>query len=483
MPFENLREFITAVAERGELLRVAAPVSPELEITAWADRAVKRGGPALFFENAVGSSFPVVINLFGTENRTALALGVEDIREIEAEIENLLAVRPPETLIEKLKLLPLLAKLTKFPPRKVKHGPCQEVVLRGKEADLSALPVLKCWEKDGGRYLTLPCVFTRTPDGRPNCGMYRMQVFGPRETGMHWHPTHDGARHYRRWKERKERMPVAVAVGGDPVVTYAAGAPLPPDVDEMFLAGFLRKKPVDLVRCLTNDLYVPAEAEFVLEGWVDPAEPLRREGPFGDHTGFYSPPDDYPVFHLEALTHRRNPLYHATVVGVPPMEDTFLGRATARIFLPFVKLSVPEIADLAFPDFGVFHNCVFVSIRKEYPQQARKVMHALWGLGQLAMSKIIVAVDAHVNVHDPEEVWFQVGANCDFSRDVELVVGPLDTLDHAARNPGWGGKLGLDATKKTPLEGGRPDWPESNGLPREVVAAVEKKISELGIDF
>lgn len=479
MAFNTLREFIAAVEASGQLLRIREPASAELEITAWADRSVKQAGPALYFEQVVGSKFPAVINLFGTPARTALALGVGDVKEIQDEIEGLLRTKPPETFLEKIKMLPLLARLADFPPRRIKRGACQEVVLRGESVNLDELPVLKCWAGDGGRYFTLPCVFTRSPDGRPNCGMYRMQIFDARTTGMHWHPHHDGARHFRLWKERGERMPVSVTVGGDPVVTYAAGAPMPPDVDELFLAGFLRKKPVDLVPCITNDLWVPAEAEFVLEGWVDPKEPLRREGPFGDHTGFYSPPEDYPVFHVEALTHRKNPIYQTLVVGRPPMEDTFLGRATARIFLPFVRLLVPEITDLAFPDFGVFHNCAFVSIHKQYPQHARKVMHALWGMGQLSLTKMIVVVDADVNVRDVEEVWFHVGANCDFSRDVELAVGPLDALDHAAAQPYWGGKMGLDATKKTVAEGGRPDWPEANALPQSVRQAVEEKIKRL----
>lgn len=484
MAFRNLREFLAAIDARGELVRVKESVSPILEITEWADRAVKRPGrkgPALLFENVQGSSMPVAINLFGTMERAALALGVQDFDEIAREIEALLKQRPPETIVEKLKMLPLLAKLANFPPKKVSSGPCQEVVLADDKVDLGILPALQCWPQDGGRYLTLTNVFTRDPQGLPNCGMYRIQIFDKNTAAMHWHMHHDGARHFRAWEAKGERMPVAVAIGGDPAVVYSATAPLPPGVDEMMLAGFLRKKPVEMVKCVTQpDLTVPAEAEIVVEGYLAPGE-RRREGPFGDHTGFYSLADDYPVFHVTAITHRKDPIYQTIVVGTPPMEDTFLGKATERIFLPFLQLTLPEIVDYNLPEFGVFHNCAFISIKKQYPQHARKVMHAIWGLGQIMFTKMIVVVDEHVNVQNQDEVLFHVGANCDFSRDVEIVKGPTDILDHASQHYGWTGKLGIDATKKWPDEGFTREWPDYITMDPAVKKSVEAKMQKLGL--
>jgi 4-hydroxy-3-polyprenylbenzoate decarboxylase len=481
MPFRNLRELLSALEARGELLRVREPVSPVLEITEWADRTVKHGGPALLFENVTGSSMPVAINVFGSLRRTALALGVEHLDELAREVEGLLRQRPPETLVEKLKMLPLLMKLANFPPRKVSSGPCQDVVLTGEKADLGLLPALQCWPQDGGRYITLPNVFSRDPTGLPNCGMYRIQVYDGRTAGMHLQVHHDGARHYREWEARKEPMPIAVAIGGDPAVTYSASAPLPPGVDEMLLAGFLRKEPVEMVPCVTQpSLSVPAEAEIVIEGYLAPGE-RRTEGPFGDHTGFYSLADSYPVLHVTAITHRRNPIYQTIVVGVPPMEDTFLGKATERLFLPFLKLMLPEILDLNLPFFGVFHNCAFVSIRKQYPQHARKVMHGLWGLGQMMFTKMIVVVDENVNVQNQDEVLFHVGANCDFSRDLELVRGPTDVLDHASQHAGGTGKLGIDATKKWKEEGFAREWPEPLVMDPAVKAKVAEQLKRLGL--
>jgi 4-hydroxy-3-polyprenylbenzoate decarboxylase len=478
MPFDNLRDFLSAIEARGELLRVKEPVSPVLEITEWADRMVKRGGPALLFENT-GSSMPVAINLFGTPARTALALGVTDLNDLAREIEDLLRLQPPETLLDKLKMVPLLLKLASFPPRRVSSAPCQEVVLQGDGADLNMLPVLKCWPEDGGRFLTLTNVFTRSPDGRPNCGMYRLQIFDARTAGMHWHVHHDGARHYREWEALGKPMPAAVAIGGDPAVVYSATAPVPPGFDEMLFAGFIRKQPVDMVPCVTQPgLLVPAQAEIVIEGFVPPGE-RRREGPFGDHTGFYSLPDDYPVFHVTAITHRRSPIYQTIVVGPPPMEDTYLGKATERLFLPLLRLMLPEVVDYNFPEFGVFHNCVFVSIRKAYPQHARKVMHALWGLNQLMLTKLIVVVDEQVNVQKPDDVLFHLGANCDFSRDLELVRGPTDVLDHASQHLGWTGKLGIDATRKWREEGFVRDWPSPNTMDPAVQAKVAEQIQRL----
>ncbi|MCZ7648323.1 MAG: menaquinone biosynthesis decarboxylase [Planctomycetota bacterium] len=480
MAFRNLREFLRAIDERGELLRVKEPVSPILEITEWADRTVKAGGKALLFEKVEGSPMPVAINLFGTPARAALALGCTDFDEIAAEIDALLHQRPPESLVEKLKMLPLLAKLANFPPKKVRGGPCQEVVYEGEKVDLGMLPALKCWPQDGGRYLTLTNVFTRDPKGLPNCGMYRIQLFDRNTAAMHWHLHHDGARHFREWEKKGERMPVAVAIGGDPAVVYAATAPLPPGIDEMMLAGFLRKAPVEMTPCVSQpDLHVPAEAEIVVEGYLQPGE-RRREGPFGDHTGFYSLADDYPVFHVTAITHRKDPIYQTIVVGAPPMEDTYLGKATERIFLPFLKLTLPEIADYNLPEFGVFHNCAFIAIKKQYPQHARKVMHAIWGLGQIMFTKMIVIVDEHVNVQSQDEVLFHVGANCDFSRDVEIVKGPTDILDHASQHYGWTGKMGIDATKKWPDEGFTREWPDFIVMDPAVKAKVAEQMARLG---
>ncbi len=474
MPFENLREFISAIEKRGELLRVAEKVSPILEITEWADRTVKKKGPALFFENVEGSNIPVAINLFGTLDRTSLGLGVKDLNEIGNEIEALLHQRPPETLVEKLKMIPLLMKMSNFPPKKVGSGPCQDVIYRDDKIDLGILPALKCWPEDGGRYFTLTNVFTRGVDGLPNCGMYRLQIYDKNTCGMHWHMHHDGARQFREYEKQGKRMPVAVAIGGDPAVVYSATAPMPPGIDEMFLAGFIRKNPVEMVQCVSQpDLFVPAQSEIVLEGYLEPGE-RRREGPFGDHTGFYSLADDYPVFHLTAVTHRKNPIYQTIVVGLPPMEDTYLGKATERIFLPFLKLTLPEIVDYCLPEFGVFHNCAFFKIKKQYPQHARKLMHAIWGLGQIMFTKIIIVVDEHVNVQNQDEVLFHVGANCDFSRDIEIVRGPTDILDHASQHYGWTGKLGIDATKKWPEEGFTREWPGYNLMDE----AVKKRVAE-----
>ena len=482
MPFENLRDFLKELEARGQLLRVKERVSPVLEITEWADRMVKRGGPALLFEAVEGAGMPVAINLFGTLQRTALALGVADLNQLGRELEQLLNQRPPESFIDKLKLVPLLLKLADFPPRKVDGGPCQETVLQGDQADLSALPALVCWPQDGGRYLTLTNVFTRSPQGQPNCGMYRMQVFDRHTAGMHWHVHHDGARHFREWEKLNQRMPAAVAIGGDPAVVYSATAPLPPGLDEMLLAGFIRKRPVEMAPCVSQPgLYVPAQAEIVLEGYIQPGE-RRREGPFGDHTGFYSLPDDYPVFHLTAITHRKNPIYQSIVVGLPPMEDTFLGKATERLFLPLLKFMLPEIVDYSFPEFGVFHNCAFFAIKKSYPQHARKVMHALWGLNQLMLTKIIVVVDEQVNVQQQDEVLFHVGANCDFSRDLEVVTGPTDILDHASQHHAWTGKLGIDATRKWKEEGFTRQWPDGIAMDAKVKEKVAEQMRRLGLD-
>jgi len=395
--YRDLSEFIQTLESLGELRRIRARVSSDLEITEIADRTVKAGGPALLFENVDGSRIPVLINAFGSARRMALALGVDDVDDVARRVASLVEPRPPEGLLGKIRMASVLAQLRHFSVREVAAAPCQEVVT--EQPSLGELPILRCWPGDAGRFITLPMVFTRSlRTGRTNCGMYRMQVFDDRTTGMHWHAHHDGARHCAEYREAGQPMPVAVALGGDPAVTYAATAPMPPEVDEMLFAGFLRKKPVEMVRCKTVDLHVPAQAEIVLEGTIAPGE-MRVEGPFGDHTGYYSLADEYPVFRLTCITRRKRPVYPATVVGRPPMEDCYIGKATERIFLPLIRAAVPEIVDIDLPLFGVFHNYAFVSIRKAFPFHAQKVMHALWGLGQMMFTKIIIVVDEDVNVH------------------------------------------------------------------------------------
>lgn len=478
MAYRDLREFLGRLEAEGELRRVAVEVAPELEITEITDRICRSGGPALLFEKVKGSSMPVVTNTFGSYRRMALALGVETIEDVAGEIRRLLTPPKLSGLFDKLRAVAQLIELAKFPPKTVGSGACQEEIL---EPDLDLLPILKCWPGDAGRFITLGVTFTRDPDtGIQNAGLYRLQVFDRRTTGMHWHPHHDGAECYRRYRAAAKRMEVAVAFGGDPAITYAASAPMPYGFDEMLFAGFLRRKPVEMVKCRTVELFVPAEAEIVLEGYVEPGE-LRPEGPFGDHTGYYSPCDQYPVFHVSAMTARRNPIYPATVVGKPPKEDCYLGKATERIFLPFIQMQLPEIVDLNLPLFGIFHNFAFVSIRKRYPYQARKVMHALWGLGQLALTKFIIVVDEEVDVQSTEEVLWRVGSNVDPARDIEIVRGPLDVLDHATPTLGAGGKLGLDATRKFPEEGHPRGWPAEIAMPDEIKALVTRRWSDYGL--
>lgn len=481
MAYRDLRDYVARLEREGELVRVGQRVSPDLEITEIADRVVKRGGPALLFENVEGSKVPVLINHFGSMRRMAMALGVESLDEIGAEIESLIQTEVPGGFLEKLRMLPRLAKLASIFPRTVKSAPCQEVVRAGEDASLDFLPVLKCWPGDGGPFITLPMVFTRDPEtGKRNVGMYRMHVYDSRTTGMHWHVHKVGARHCAEYERRGERMEVAVALGGDPAITYAATAPLPEDFDEMIFAGFLRKAPVEMVQCKTIDAQVPADAEIVLEGYVEPHE-RRVEGPFGDHTGYYSPAEDYPVFHLTAVTHRKDPIYPATIVGRPPMEDCYIGKATERIFLPLVRTQIPEIVDMNLPVEGIFHNLAFVSIRKRYPMQARKVMSALWGLGQMMFTKVIVVFDEDVDVQDMRQVLWRLGSNIDPRRDVTFSEGPVDALDHAAPNALFGSKMGIDATRKLPEEGHNREWPEDIRMSPEVVAKVDRIWGELGI--
>ncbi|MGE5553369.1 MAG: menaquinone biosynthesis decarboxylase [Betaproteobacteria bacterium] len=484
MAYRDLRHFLGVLEEQGELRRIKAEVDPVLEITEITDRISKAGGPALLFEKVKGSAMPVVTNAFGSERRMALALGVERLDEIADEIRGLLDLADlagPESggLLGKLKALPKLAELANLFPKHVGSGPCQEVV--HAEPDLSLLPVLQCWPGDAGRFITLPLVFTKDPaTGRRNCGMYRLQVYDRRTTGMHWHIHKDGAANYRRAEAEGNRLEVAVALGGDPALTYAATAPLPRGVDELLFAGFLRKKPVELVKCQTVDLEVPAAAEIILEGYVDPRE-RRVEGPFGDHTGYYSLADEYPVFHLTCLTHRRAAVYPATVVGRPPMEDAFFGLATERLFLPLLQLQLPEVVDYTLPVAGVFHNCAIISIKKQFPGHANKVMHAVWGMGQMMYTKFVIVVDEDVNVHDPYEVVWKVMNHVDPGRDLTIVKGPIETLDHASPLPRYGTKLGIDATRKWPEEGFTREWPAEIVMSPEIKDLVTRRWKEYGL--
>ena len=481
MAYRNLQEFIKRLEAEGELLRLKEEVSPELEITEITDRVVKAGGPALLFERVKGYRMPVLTNAFGSLRRMALALGVESLEELAREITDFLQVEAPDSLFKKLKLVPKLSRLKNMFPRLVKKAPCQEIVLMDEEVDLSRLPVLKCWPKDGGPFITLPVVITKHPEtGVRNAGMYRMQVFDRRTTGMHWHTHKGGAHHYRVAERRGERLPVAVALGPDPAVTYAATAPLPEDVDEFVFAGFIRGRPVELVRCLTVPLEVPAESQIVLEGYVEPGE-RRLEGPFGDHTGYYSLPDYYPVFHVTCMTMRRDAIYPATIVGRPPQEDCFIAKATERLFLPLIKKTLPEIVDMNLPIEGVFHNLAFVSIDKRYPGHARKVACALWGLGQMMFTKIIVVFDKEVNVQDLSECLWRLGNNVDPARDVFFVQGPVDALDHASPYPFYGSKMAIDATRKWPEEGFGRDWPEVIEMTPEVKERVNRLWKRLGL--
>ena len=476
MAYSDLREFIKALDKAGDLKRIPFEVDPVLEIAEFADRAVKSGGPALLFEKPKGSSIPVLINSFASERKMRIALDVDSIDSIAARIAEYLEMRMPEGLMGKLKMLPKLAEMGSFFPRVVTKGACKEVVKRDNFS-LFDFPILQCWPGDGGRYITLPMVFSKNPDsGKRNCGCYRIQIFDERTTGMHWQTHKQGAEHYRRLlKEGKsKRMEVAVAVGADPATMYSAILPLPPDLDEMMIAGFLRKEPVEMVKCETVDLEVPANAEIVLEGYVELGE-LRTEGPFGDHTGFYSLADEYPVFHVTCVTHRKNPVYVTTIVGPPPMEDYYMGKAIERIFLPLMRLNLPEVRDICMPAEGIFHNLIIVAIRKSYPGQARKVMHGIWGTGQAMFSKCILVVDENVNVQNLSEVAWKALNNIDPERDIEFVHGPVDSLDHASRLPNFGSKMGIDATRKWPQEGFTRPWPDLI----EMSPDVKKRVAEL----
>lgn len=480
MGYRHLQEFINRLEQAGELVRIKEPVSPFLTITEITDRVCKKGGPALLFEAVAGHQMPVLMNAFGSLKRMGLALQVDSLDAIASDLLSFLEAEA-NTLMKKLQLLPKLARLGRMFPKTVSRGPCQELVYPGDQVDLSQIPILTCWPGDGGPFITLPVVITHHPEtGRRNVGMYRLQVYDARTTGMHWHAHKGGAQHYRVAESRGEPLPVAVAIGPDPAVTYAATAPLPEDIDEILFAGFLRGEPVEMVPCITQPLQVPAESQIVLEGYVAPGE-RRREGPFGDHTGYYSLADDYPVFHLTAITQRRQPVYPATIVGRPPMEDCFMAKATERIFLPLIKKQLPEIVDLNLPVEGVFHNLAFVSIDKRYPGHARKVMYALWGLGQMMFTKIILVFDKEVDVQDLSQVLWRLGNNVDPKRDAVFAEGPVDALDHAAPLPHFGSKMGIDATRKWPEEGFTRPWPEVISMDPEIQRKVDGLWPRLGL--
>ncbi|PYN65295.1 MAG: menaquinone biosynthesis decarboxylase [Candidatus Rokuibacteriota bacterium] len=501
----DLRELVARLEQAGRLRRVSVPVTRDLEITEITDRVSK--GPAaqnvaLLFERVEGFDMPVLVNAFGAADRLALALGVGHLDELGERVAKLLDVKLPGTFAERLRKLGTLFDLVKAGPRRVTDAPCQEVV-ETERASLASLPVLRCWPKDGGRYITLPCVFTRDPKtGTRNVGMYRLQVFDDRTLGMHWQTHKGGAEHERVMTDATEprrthgtpptegpgsgdpaptdRMPVAIALGGDPALIYAASAPLPPAVDEVVFAGWLRGSGVEMVACRTIDLEVPAQAEIVLEGYVDPRE-RRLEGPFGDHTGYYSLAREYPVFHLTAITRRARPIYPTTIVGRPPEEDYWLGKATERLFVPIIRLLLPEVVDVNMPAEGIFHNLVIVSIQKRYPGHARKVMTALWGMGLMMLAKTIVVVSAHVNVHDLSEVAWRATGNIDPKRDLVILDGPMDDLDHAALRHRFGGKLGVDATEKGALDDIVQPWPEEIVMSDEIRELVTRRWKDYGL--
>lgn len=532
MGYESLRDWLKALEKAGELQRVSAAVSPVLEMAEIADRSAKSGkgtkragGPALLFENVAGyKGARVLMNQFGSERRMRMALEVDSLDDVAKRIETLLHPVAPASFMDKLKMLPVLAEVGGFFPKRLdgkdaKNAPCKEVILRGEDVDVLKFPVLQTWPQDGGRFITLPCVVTRDPkNGKRNVGMYRMQVYDGKTTGMHWQRQKVAAEHFRDRlrgasqdvagavdlmaltaggttaavdtssvpqtvlaKIRGERMEVAVAIGTDPATTFSAIVPAPPEVEEYLIAGFLRQKAVELVKCETVDLEVPATAEIVLEGYVELGE-LRTEGPFGDHTGFYTLQDEYPVFHITCITHRKDPIYAATVVGKPPMEDAWMGKAVERIFLPLMKLTLPEIVDVNLPAEGVFHNLMIVSIRKSYAGHARKVMNGIWAMGQAMFTKCVVVVDEDCDVQDVAEVTLRVANNIDPERDIQFTLGPVDSLDHASRLPNFGSKMGIDATRKWAAEGFTREWPQMLTMDAHVKSRVDSIWKDLGIE-
>ena len=483
MAYRDLREFIRKLEKEGELKRITAEVDPVLEISEITDRVTKAGGPALLFERPKGSAHPLLINMLGSQRRVNLALEVDQIEDVAERIRSYLDLQSPQGLLDKLKMLPKLAEIGAFFPKTVKSGPCKEVI-RKSEFSLLEFPIQKCWPQDGGRFITWPLVITKNPEtGKRNVGVYRMQVFDDRTTGMHWQTQKHGAEHFRRARSKygEGKLDVAVAIGSDPATCLSGVLPIPPDLDEMMFAGFLRREPVEMVACETVDLEVPANAELVLEGYVDLNE-FRTEGPFGDHTGFYSLKGEYPVFHVTCMTHRRDPIYLATLVGPPPQEDYFMGHAVERIFLPVMKMQYPEIVDVAMPAEGIFHNLMIVSIRKSYPGHARKIMSAIWSLGQAMFTKVVVVVDHDVDVRNFREVVWKALCAIDPERDVQFVFGPVDTLDHAARMQDFGSKMGIDATRKWPSEGFSRGWPDEIVMSPEVKARIAGIWASLGLE-
>ncbi|MBK7570558.1 MAG: menaquinone biosynthesis decarboxylase [Bacteroidetes bacterium] len=495
MMYRNTQHWIKTLEEKGELVRIKEYVNPELEITEITDRISKQYGPALLFENN-GTNFPLLINSMGTEQRMAWALGVEKLDDVAAEIETLIKqlTTPKDSILDKLKMLPTLGSIASWMPKVISgKGECQEVVQM--DPDITKFPVLKCWPEDGGPFLTLPIIHTKDPlTGLRNVGLYRMQVFDPKMTGMHWHRHKVSARHFNEYKKLGQKMPVAVALGGDPVYAYSATAPLPDGVDEYMLAGFIRKKKVELVQCLTQDVQVPADADIIIEGYVDPSEDYILEGPFGDHTGYYSLADLYPRFHITCITHRKNAVYPATIVGIPPQEDAWIGKATERIFLVPIKMTmVPEIVDMVLPVEGVFHNLVIVKINKDYPGQASKVMHSLWGAGQMMFTKMMVVIDGDVNIHDNAAVAKYVSENFDPAHDIHFTQGPVDVLDHSCSVMAFGGKIGIDGTKKTHEElSGRVPFNKSDSTALNIaeiirefpeIKAINDKVMRAGISI
>jgi 4-hydroxy-3-polyprenylbenzoate decarboxylase len=480
--FRDLREFIHRLEKEGELKRISVEVDPVLEVTEITDRVTRAGGPALLFERPKGSRIPLLINMLGSERRMNLALEVQHVDEVAARIKSLLDFQSPQGLLDKLKMLPKLAELGAFFPKTVKSGACKEVI-RKEGFSLLEFPILKCWPQDAGRFITWPLVITKNPEtSKRNVGVYRMQVFDERTTAMHWQTQKHGAEHFRRARTKagEGKIEVAAAIGADPITCLAGVLPIPPDLDEMMFAGFLRGEPVEMVPCATCSLEVPANAEIVLEGYVDLNE-FRTEGPFGDHTGFYSLEGEYPVFHVTCITHRRDPIYLTTIVGPPPQEDFFMGHAIERIFLPVMKMQYPEIVDIAMPAEGIFHNLMIVAIRKSYPGQARKIMNAIWSLGQAMFTKVLVVVDHDVNVQSFREVVWKALCAIDPERDVQMMFGPVDTLDHAARIQDFGSKMGIDATRKWAREGFTRPWPDEIVMDRTTKAKIDALWGSLGL--
>lgn len=481
MGFSSLKEFLKELKKRGDLLEIDREVDPYLEISEISHRFVKDRGPALFFTKVKGSAFPVAQNIFATRERISLALGVSHPDEIGERIRQIVRQKAPQGLTDKISLFSRLLEASKFPPKIIKYASVQDVVLKGTDVNLDRLPVITCWPRDGGPYFTFPQVITEDPDtGIRNVGMYRMQKYDAVTTGMHWQQHKHGASHFEKHRKRGDKkMPVCVALGGPPVLTYTSTAPLPENIDEYLFAGFLQKAPVRLVKSITSNLMVPADADIIIEGYVNPQEAFRMEGPFGDHTGFYSLEDLYPVFHVTAITHRKAAIYPSTIVGIPPMEDYWLGYATERIFLPLAQMIMPEIRDYHMPPEGVFHNLVFVSITKQYPGHAYKVMQGLWGLGLMMLAKVIVVLDEDVTVQNPSEAWWTALNHIDPERDILFTRGPLDDLDHASRLPSFGSKMGIDGTRKNAGEGFTRRWPEKITMDEEIVAKVSKYYPEL----